>query len=139
MDSFLNPPTTSRGSNVILKISNNEELILTKRSNEDNFVAPPRTVYDLRIPNPLSIGFTTAQRSEFAEEFKGLTLALNLSLYRSCVTETNIVFNSPTLQFKPMKLRNEVRKIGNRIHAFAENAVIVSDHSFAYVSLSDDR
>jgi hypothetical protein len=37
-----------------------------------------------------------------------------------------------------MKLRNKVRKVGSRIHAFAENVVIVSDHSFAYVSLSDE-
>lgn len=86
-------------------------------------VQGPTRTYDFIIVNPPSIGFTTADTSKFADEFKNLILVLNLSLSHSCVTETIFIFESPKFQFKPINLRNEVRKIGKLVHAFTKDIV----------------
>ena len=37
-----------------------------------------------------------------------------------------------------MDLKNEVRKVGDIVHAYSENVIVVSDDAFAWVSLSEN-
>ena len=133
----LNPPTPNRGSDVCLKIYDSKELKLSKIEFTDK-IGPPRTSYDLKIYHPLAIGFTSGDRSKSATEFKNLVLAMNLSLCRACITDSNILFTSPTIQYKAMGLKNEVGRMDDIVHAYSENVIVVSDEAFAWVSLSEN-
>ena len=37
-----------------------------------------------------------------------------------------------------MDVKNEVRKVGDIVHAYSENVIVVSDDAFAWVSLSEN-
>ena len=134
---ILNPPNPRTGSEVNLKIIDPIELNLRKIEGENNLRRPPRVVDDLKILNPLSIGFTTSEQSKFVEEFNSILLAMNLSLCRSCIVDADILFNLPRIQFKSMNLKSEVRTIGNRSHVYSKDVIGVSDESFGWTSASE--
>lgn len=134
---ILNPPTPNRGSDVSLKIIDSKELNLYKIEITDK-IGPPRTSYDLKIYHLLDIGFTSGDRSKSTTEFKNLVLAMNLSFCRACITDSNFLFSSPTIQYKATDLKNEVRRIDDIVHAYSESVIVVSDEAFAWTSLSEN-
>jgi hypothetical protein len=94
---ILNPPTPNTGSDVSLKINDSKKLNLFMIEITDKIRQPPRSSYDLKIYDPLSIGFTTSERSKFTIEFKNLVLAMEwkakqgivLSVYRLQYAQIN--------------------------------------------------
>jgi hypothetical protein len=136
--SIYNPPSERLGCNIDLKIIDERELSLCKDEILDRFRAPPKTSYSLKIFNPLKIGFTSGDKSRLTQESKNLALAFNLSLCRSCITDSNIIFPSQDIEFKSMNLKTKVEKIGNNIIVHSEDALILSDDYHNWTSMSEN-
>ncbi len=134
---ILNPPTPNRGSDVNLRVIDSEELNMSKIETTDK-IGPPRTSYNLKIYHPLAIGFATGDRSKPTTEFKNLILAMNLSLCLSCITASSILFSSPTIQYRAVGVKNEVRRIGDIVHVHSTDVVIVTDETCGWTSLSEN-
>ena len=136
--SIYNPPTERLGCNIDIKIINERELSLSKDEILDRFRAPTKTAYSLKIFNPLEIGFSSGEKSRITQELKNLALAFNLSLCRSCVTDSNITFTSQDIEFKPMNLKTSVEKVGNNLIARSEDVLILSDDYYNWTSMSEN-
>lgn len=136
--SVYNPPTERLGCNIDLKIIDERELLLSKDEIPNRFRAPAKTAYRLKIFNPLKIGFSSAEKSKVSQELKNLVLAFNLSLCRSCVTDSDITFTSQDIEFKSMNLESKVEKIGNKQIAISRDVLILSDDYYNWTSMSEN-
>ena len=136
--SVYNPPTERLGCNIDFKIIDERELFLSKDEIPDRFRMPPKTAYSLKILNPLKIGFSSAEKSKVSQELKNLAMAFNLSLCRSCVTDSNITFTSQDIEFKSMNLKTKVEKVGNKLVALSEDVLILSDDYYNWTSMFEN-
>jgi hypothetical protein len=136
--SINNPPTERLGCNIDIKILEENEFSLSKFGKIDKYRAPPKTEYILEIFNPLKIGFSSGEKSKVTQDLKNLVMSFNLSLCRSCITDSNITFSTQDIKFKSMKLKTEIEKVGNKLIAHSEDVLILSDDYYNWTSMSEN-
>jgi hypothetical protein len=92
---------------VDLKFTNSDSLItFTKKE-----VTLAETIYSVRIPDALAIGFTSSEQYILTNEFANLILTSNLLLKRACITYTRSESSSYNVtQIIPEQAKSIVKK-----------------------------
>ena len=129
-----NPPAQDRKCDINVEfVSSNRLLTITKKD-----VTSSETIYSIKIPDAIAIGFTTNEQYILQNEFAKLILAFNLLLQRVCITYKKSDFSSYNIIPIVPKGKTMVKKIAQRFEVNVTEYGAVTDHIGLAVDFSEE-
>lgn len=135
---IVNPPKQDRGSdiNLILTQPNNQIILkrIQKSSIDRTFVTP----YSIKIPDPISFGFTSSDQVAVNREFRNLLLTFNLLLNRVCIL--GIYTSFPEFDITPdnPEFQSQVEKKGNMYEVSLMDSIVIKDSIFVEIGTKEN-